>query len=204
MPDGTAGLRARKRLQTRRRIEDCALQLFTRRGFDAVTVEEICAAAEASHATFYRYFGTKEEVVFAYRDEFREALRDAIGAAAGEPSPQAQLRSVLMCFAGFLQSQADTLARRDQLVLHHPGLFSRTLAVQRDWENELAEGLARLRAVPPEDSAIRLHAALGLAVLCVAMRRWRAGQAGSLPAAASHVLADAREFFTASAPPGQR
>jgi hypothetical protein len=36
------------------------------------------------------------------------------------------------------------------------------------------------------------------------MRRWRAGQAESLPAAASHVLADAREFFTASGPPDQR
>jgi AcrR family transcriptional regulator len=204
MPEETAGLRARKRLQIRRRIEDCALQLFTQRGFDAVTVEEICAAAEVSHATFYRYFGVKEEVVFAYRDAFQEALRDAIGAAAGEPSPAAQLRSVLMCFAGFLQSQAGTLARRDQLVLHHPGLFSRTLAVQRDWENELAQGLARLRGLPPGDSTVQLHAALGLAVLRVAMHRWRTGQAGSLPTAASHVLASAREFFTASGPPGQQ
>jgi AcrR family transcriptional regulator len=203
MPDGTVGLRARKRLQTRQRIEDCALRLFTQRGFDAVTVEEICAAADVSHATFYRYFGAKEEVVFAYRNEFQQGLRDAIGAAAEEPSPAAQVRSVLMCFAGFLQSQAGTLARCDQLVLHHSGLFSRTLAVQRDWERELAEGLARLRAVPPEDSAVLLHAALGLAVLRVAIRRWRAGQARSLPAATSHVLADTRQFFTASGPPAR-
>jgi hypothetical protein len=58
--------------------------------------------------------------------------------------------------------------------------------------------------VPHEDSTVQLHAALGLAVLRVAMRRWRAGQEESLPAAASHALADAREFFTASGPPGQR
>jgi AcrR family transcriptional regulator len=203
MPDQAVGLGVRKRLQTRRQIEECALRLFTQRGFDAVTVEEICAAAEVSHATFYRYFGAKEEVVFAYRNEFREALRDAIGAAADEPSPAAQLRTVLICFAGFLQSQADMLARRDQIVLHHPVLFSRTLAMQRDWESELAEGLARLRAAPPGDVSVQLHAALGLVVLRVAMRRWQAGQARSLPAATSHALAAAKEFFTEPGPPAK-
>ena len=201
MTDGASGLRARKRVQTRERIEHCALRLFSQRGFDAVTVEEICTAAEVSHATFYRYFGAKEEAVFAYRDGFEAALRDAIGAAAAQPSPAAQLHSVLTDFAGFLQSQAQTLARRDQIVLRHPALLSRTMTVQRDWETQLAEGLARLRAVPPGDIFVQLHAALGLAVLRVAMRHWRAGQARSLPAATKHALAAAQEFFTASGPP---
>ena len=147
MPDKVSGLRARKRVQTRERIEDCALRLFSQRGFDAVTVEEICAAADVSHATFYRYFGAKEEVVFAYRDGFEAALRDAIKAAAAQPSPAAQLRSALLDFAGFLQSQAQTLARRDQIVVRHPALLSRTLAVQRDWESELAAGLDLLAAI---------------------------------------------------------
>ena len=100
--------------------------------------------------------------------------------------------------------QADTLARRDQIVLHHPVLFSRTLAVQRDWESELAGGLARLRTVPSGDASVQLHAALGLAVLRVAMRGWLAGQAPPLPTATSHVLAGAREFFIQPGPPGQR
>ena len=204
MPRGdVTGVRARKRLHVRQQIEDCALRAFSERGFDDVTVEQICAAAGVSPATFYRYFGAKEEVVFAYRDEFLAALRDAISGAGGEPSPAAQLRGVLMRFATYLQSQAGTLAMRNQLVLHHPGLLARTLAVQRDWEGELAEGLARARGVLPSDLVCQLHAAIGLAVLRVALRQWRvSGHASSLPAATSLALAAAADFAAACAGPG--
>ena len=198
-----AGVRARKREQVRQHIEDCALRAFAERGFDDVTVEQICAAAGVSPATFYRYFGAKEEVVFAYRDEFLTALRDAISGAGAEPSAAAQLRAVLMRFAAYLQSQAGTLAMRNQLVLHHPGLFARTLAVQRDWESELAEGLARARGVPTGDLVCQLHAAIGLAVLRVALRQWRvSGHASSLPAATSLALAAAADFAAACSGPG--
>ena len=98
--------------------------------------------------------------------------------------------------------QADTLARRDQIVLHHPVLFSRTLAVQRVGERARG-GLARLRTVPSGDASVQSHAALGLAVLRVAMRGWLAGQAPSLPATTSHVLAGAREFFIQPGPPAK-
>ncbi len=197
-----AEVRARKRRRVRQRIEDCALRAFSERGFDDVTVEQVCVAAGVSPATFYRYFGTKEEVVFAYRDGFLEALRDAIGAAGGEQPPAAQLRGVLLRFASYLQSQAGTLAMRDQIVLHHPGLLARTLAVQRDWESELAEGLARVRGVPSGDLLCQLHAAIGLAVLRVAMRQWRAGHVPSLPAATGRALAAAGDFAAACSEPG--
>lgn len=191
------GVRARKREQVRQRIEDCALRAFSERGFDDVTVEQVCRDAGVSPATFYRYFGTKEEVVFAYRDGFLEALRNAIAGAGGEPSPAAQLQDVLLRFASYLQSQAGTLAMRDQIVLHHPGLLARTLAMQRDWENELAEGLARVRGVPPGDFLCQLNAAIGLAVLRVALRQWRAGQMPSLPAATSRALTAVGDFAAA-------
>lgn len=192
-----ARVRARKRLQVRQHIEDCALRAFSERGFDDVTVEQVCRDAGVSPATFYRYFGAKEEVVFAYRDGFLEALRNAITEAGGEPSAPAQLHGVLMRFASYLQSQAGTLAMRNQIVLHHPRLLARTLAVQRDWESELAEGLAHARGVPPGDFLCQLHAAIGLAVLRVALRQWRVDQMPSLPAATSRALAAAGDFAAA-------
>ena len=203
MPRGdVTGVRARSRLQVRQQIEDCALRACSERGFDEVTVEQVCRDAGVSPATFYRYFGAKEEAVFAYRDGFLAALRDAIAGAGGEP-PAAQLRGVLMRFAGYLQSQAGTLAMRDQIVVHHPGLLARTLAVHRDWETELAEGLARVRGVPPGDFLCQLHAAIGLAVLRVALRQWRAGQAPSLPAATSRALAAVADFAAAFSGTGE-
>ena len=63
-----------------RTIQERALDLFDERGFDAVTIEEIAAAADVSPSSVYRYFGTKEGLLVA--DEFdsmsEEAIRDIL------------------------------------------------------------------------------------------------------------------------------
>ncbi|WP_091193540.1 TetR/AcrR family transcriptional regulator [Micromonospora narathiwatensis] len=74
------GLRERWRLKAMRTIQERALDLFDERGFGAVTIEEIAAAAEVSPSSVYRYFGTKEGLLVA--DEFdsmsREMLEDLL------------------------------------------------------------------------------------------------------------------------------
>jgi AcrR family transcriptional regulator len=185
---GAAATRARTRAASHARIEQAALELFRQRGFDRVTVEDVCAAAKVAPATFYRHFGTKEEVVFAYREGFAAVLGDAIGSAADLPEAD-RLPAILMRFAEFLQAQADVLAVRDEIVLDHPRLMQRTLAVQREFEEVLAGGLARLRGRPGPDSAARLEAGVGMVVLRVAVREWRQ-EGGSLLAATRRGLAD--------------
>lgn len=58
------GPRSLVRDRTRRTIQAEALRLFAEKGFQATTVEEIAAAAEVAPRTFFRYFPTKDEVVF--------------------------------------------------------------------------------------------------------------------------------------------
>ncbi len=78
--DRMNGLRERRRIKAMRSIQERALDLFDERGFAAVTIEEIAAAAEVSPSSVYRYFGTKEGIVVA--DEFDrmspEALKDVL------------------------------------------------------------------------------------------------------------------------------
>lgn len=56
------GLRERKRRETRLRIEDCGTALILERGFDQVTLEEICDRAGVSRRTFFNYFDSKDQV----------------------------------------------------------------------------------------------------------------------------------------------
>jgi AcrR family transcriptional regulator len=183
---------ADSRQQRRARIEKTALELFRARGFDNVTVEDVCTEAGVAPATFYRYFGTKEEVVFAYREDFTRALREALD-AGGQVAEAERLPVVLGGFAAFLESRQDLLALRDQIVLGHPRLMQGTLSVQRDIESALATGLARLRGLPSPDPAALLEAGIGILVLRAALRSWRAGCGGSLLTATQQTLVRVRD-----------
>src|SRR5512142_2032759 len=70
------GLRERWRISAMRTIQERALDLFDERGFDAVTIEEIAAAAEVSPSSVYRYFGTKAGLIVA--DEFDSWSQEAV------------------------------------------------------------------------------------------------------------------------------
>lgn len=66
-------LHARKRRKARAMIVSSAFQLFSEHGFDNVTVAAIAERAEVGRTTFFRYFGDKQQVLFA--DECDEVDR---------------------------------------------------------------------------------------------------------------------------------
>jgi AcrR family transcriptional regulator len=72
------GLRERKKQRTRAAIMDAALELFTTRGFEAVSTAEIARAAEVSEATLFNYFRTKEDLVYDRLEAFWTGLFDAV------------------------------------------------------------------------------------------------------------------------------
>lgn len=90
------GLRERKRQRAMRTIQERALDLFDERGFDAVTIEEIAAAAEVSASSVYRYFGTKERIVVA--DEFDRMSQAALDEVLDVKDPVGSLLGVVRSY----------------------------------------------------------------------------------------------------------
>jgi AcrR family transcriptional regulator len=80
--------RERKKERTRREIYRAAMKLFARRGFDSVTIENICDAADVARGTFFLHFPTKSALLFEYQrvvaSAFAERLQGPRISAAGE------------------------------------------------------------------------------------------------------------------------
>ena len=57
------GRRQRRREETSEKIFMAAMELFSCKGFDQTTVEEITRAADVGKGTFFNYFHTKEHVL---------------------------------------------------------------------------------------------------------------------------------------------
>ena len=81
------GLRERKKARTREALHDAAMELFSRQGFDGTTVEEIADACEVSPRTFFRYFPTKEDVLFGDSEQRSTALIETLAAQPLDLAP---------------------------------------------------------------------------------------------------------------------
>lgn len=168
-------LTERKQLQARERIVRAANDLFRERGFAAVSVTDIVERAEVGRTSFFRYFGDKQEVVFAHE----QAVIDAIGgfysqntsaAPTSLAEALAQLRTIVVALCAQVTTDGEDFTRHYALVDANPDLRARdALKAQR---------LARLLAdiLVQRGAGIRLATlAAQLALACYQAARLSAG-----------------------------
>lgn len=187
--DGTGaapGLRERKRRRTRHAIEDAAVRLSTERGFDAVTVEEIAAAADVSPRTFFHHFRSKEDAVLAELDDRLARLGDELARRPADEAPLAAVRAALLTVADDYEQARDRLLPRVRLIATTPSVSARSLQRLAHVEDVVADVLAgRLGVDVATDLRPRLVATATLGALRVAQGRWLAG--GGTTSLPSHV-----------------
>ncbi|MGE6735029.1 TetR family transcriptional regulator, partial [Streptomyces sp. NPDC059900] len=76
----------RKRQLVSSELTEAALQLLARKGFDAVTIDEIVTTAGVSRRTFFRYFASKEDVVVQFLADMGVGIHAELAARPeGEP-----------------------------------------------------------------------------------------------------------------------
>lgn len=121
-----SGLHERKKEQTRQALEETILRLVIEKGYENVTVEEVCEQVGISRKTFFNYFSSKRAAVLGRsyipsKDMFLEAM---------EKHPEANYLDVLAgCIEHGLTS-ADTSDQikdlRKSAMLRSPEIFFRT------------------------------------------------------------------------------
>ncbi|MEU8436035.1 TetR family transcriptional regulator [Streptomyces sp. NPDC029216] len=165
--ENTTGLRESKKLRTRRQLAATALELFLERGFDAVSVADVAAAAEVSKPTLFRYFPSKEDLVLdRFADHQDEAARIVRERPAGR-SPVGALH----------QHFLTALAERDPItglcdhpdVLAFQGLVYSTESLQSRIAHYTAREVELLAAVLETEGVAPLPARLA-AIHLVAVR----------------------------------
>jgi len=177
-------LRNRAARAVRAEIAAVAVRLFLEQGFDKTTVDQIATEAGLSRASFFRYFGSKEDVLLGHLEELGHRVADALAARpADEPAWQALRRSFDPLITERLSypDEGLTLSR----ILHDtPSLQARQLGKQLGWQDLFAPEVARRLGIPDEPYDPRPRALLAAALGClnVAVDVWTAaGGTVSLP-----------------------
>jgi AcrR family transcriptional regulator len=145
---GVEGLRERKRAQARALTVDVALELFAQRGYEDVTVADICAAAEIAPRTFFRYFPTKEDVLAEPAREMAIRVEAAISAAPENLDEAEVIRMALLEIGEYVLTNRQRLAAFFRVATETPLVRSNPFVRLSDRERQISEHLVRRRPSP--------------------------------------------------------
>ena len=135
-------LTERRMARTRRELADAAARLFIERGYDQTTVEDIVAEVEISARTFFRYFGSKEEVVASL---WRWGVEELVDALRAVPADQPLQEALRIAVTAACQHAAENPAQTRSFLLmvrDTPALRARRLQVAYGQQQDLAACLA--------------------------------------------------------------
>ncbi|WP_405781097.1 TetR/AcrR family transcriptional regulator [Streptomyces sp. NBC_00859] len=182
-PGTPAGLRERKKQRTREALLRVALELFTAKGYEQTTVDEIADAVEVSQRTFFRYFAGKEDAAFAVHDLVESQFFTALEARPPQESPfDAMRNAVLASWDGISLTIEDVVPvdlymRICQVIESSPALLAIHLRRSAELEDRIAHLIAEREGLDPEtDPRPRVAVAAFDGVMRATGRIWGKGQ----------------------------
>jgi AcrR family transcriptional regulator len=183
------GLRERKKQRTRDTLLRSALELFTERGYEETTVDDIAATADVSQRTFFRYFASKEEAAFFVSRLAESHFVDAVRRRPPGEAPLDALRQALGESWGTIGETVERLVPLDlhlrfyRVIESTPALLAAHLRRATELEEEIARIVADREGLDVDaDPRPRVAVAVFGAVIRVTERIWSARDDAGLTA----------------------
>ncbi|MEU7277423.1 TetR family transcriptional regulator [Streptomyces sp. NPDC045431] len=183
------GLRERKKQRTRDALVRAALELFTTRGYEGTTVDEIAATVDVSQRTFFRYFASKEEVAFAVQHMVERHFVTALCDRPAHEAPLDALRNALLSAWDTIEEAitevvpVELYLRTFQVIESTPALLAVHLRRSIEMEENIARLIADREGLDVDaDPRPRVAVAAFSGVMRITGQLWGRGEDASLEA----------------------
>ena len=168
----TPSLADRRRTLLRAEIGRVAIELFAEQGFDAVTVDDIAAAAGTSPRTFFRYFATKDDIVLDYERHLYDRLLVALDQRPASEGAVTALRESYRITSHVEPAGRARVVQLGRILEAAPGLRARGRGERLLRDEELVKRVAARLQVPSDDTRARVIVAAMDSVAGAEFRAW--------------------------------
>jgi mycofactocin system transcriptional regulator len=177
---GTSPRLGRRRSTNQGHIADVALELFATYGFDEVSVDDVAVAAGIARRTLFRYYPSKNAIPWGDFDSHLRHFAALLDSADPEAPLPTVLRSALLDFNTFEDSESARHRQRMRVILQTAELQAYSMTMYAGWREVIAQFVARRTGGDAADLVPQTHAWLMLGVALAAYEHWLADDSVSL------------------------
>ena len=158
--------------RTRLALREAALKLFAAQGFDTTTIEEIAEKVGVAARTFFRYFPTKESVLFLRENAWVQSF---VQIYRGEPTALGDIDAMCAALAQLASSFVQDRESQnlfERIVASSPTLRGRIQGHVEENIQRVAEVIATRRGLSQPDESCVLLAEVGMLTHKRAIHVW--------------------------------
>jgi mycofactocin system transcriptional regulator len=170
----------RPRATNRDAVDRAALDLFGTRGFAETTVDDIAEAAGISRRTFFRYYDSKNDVVWGAFDALLQDLDTWLADTSSDRPLLPTLRDAVIRFNSLPSEEVPAHRQRMALILYVPALQAHSTLRYAEWREVIARFAAARLDEPVEGLWPQLVGHVSLAAALAAYEQWLAAADGDL------------------------
>lgn len=157
---------------TRAELARIALERFAEHGFEATTVDDIAAAAGVGRRTVFRYFASKNDMVWGEFDLVLDRLRAHLDAEPLDEHPLRALGRAVVASNRYAPEQLPELRIRMTLITTVPALQAHSMVRYAEWRGVVSEFVADRLEERPDDLVPLTVGHMALATSIAAFVRW--------------------------------